>query len=449
MVAMVADPLRERARRHGTRRALVDRSAGFWISWFDLDGLAHAWARRFEAEGLRRGERVAVIEPAGIRFSSLLHACLRSAAAIVPISPRAPGTEVERVLADCRPRLLVRDGELERLPGPASGPPGDACVLYTSGTTGPAKGVRLTLANHAASARGCQQALGATEHDRWLLVLSPHHVGGLAILVRGVLGNQTVITLARFEEGPVLEAIEAERPTLLSVVPTMMARLLDAGGLEPLRRPRAILVGGAPAPAEQVRLWAESGLSVCPTYGLTETCSQVALAPPGRASELGGSAGLVCSHASITIAGGPSPAPGEILVSGPSVSPGYVSRSIEPALADGSFATGDLGRLEGGVLTVLGRRDDTIITGGENVRPEEVEAALRAHPAVADAAVAGRPDERWGEVVAAWVVAPGSSRAELEGWCRERLPSFKVPRRWQFVERVPRTEGGKLQRRLL
>jgi o-succinylbenzoate---CoA ligase len=443
MVLMVADPLRDLAARHGQRRGLVDRSAGFWATWFDLDGLAHAWAARFEALGLRQGERVAVIEPAGVRFAALLHACLRSGAALVPISPRAPEAEVERILADCRPALLVREGEVEALTGSAAGPVGDACVLYTSGTTGPPRGVRLTLANHVASALGCQRALGTTDHDRWLLCLSPHHVGGLAMFFRAVVCHQPLVTVERFEERAVLEAVQAERPTLLSVVPTMLTRLLDAGGADALRTPRAILVGGAPAPAEQVQRWAALGLNVCPTYGLTETCSQVAIVPPGRAAELGGSAGLVCPHASIAVE------EGEIVVSGRSVSPGYLGPSATPAPAGGSFRTGDLGRLEDGLLTVLGRRDDTIITGGENVRPEDVESVLLAHPAVTDVAVAGRPDELWGQVVAAWVVAGGTPQSELDRWCRDRLPAFKVPRRWSFVDRLPRTDGGKLLRRHL
>jgi o-succinylbenzoate---CoA ligase len=443
MVLMVADPLRDLAARHCQRRGLVDRSAGFWATWFDLDGLAHAWAARFEALGLRQGERVAVIEPAGVRFAALLHACLRSGAALVPISPRAPEAEVERILADCRPALLVREGEVEALTGSAAGPVGDACVLYTSGTTGPPRGVRLTLANHVASALGCQRALGTTDHDRWLLCLSPHHVGGLAMFFRAVVCHQPLVTVERFEERAVLEAVQAERPTLLSVVPTMLTRLLDAGGADALRTPRAILVGGAPAPAEQVQRWAALGLNVCPTYGLTETCSQVAIVPPGRAAELGGSAGLVCPHASIAVE------EGEIVVSGRSVSPGYLGPSATPAPAGGSFRTGDLGRLEDGLLTVLGRRDDTIITGGENVRPEDVESVLLAHPAVTDVAVAGRPDELWGQVVAAWVVAGGTPQSELDRWCRDRLPAFKVPRRWSFVDRLPRTDGGKLLRRHL
>ena len=435
------DPLREVARRHGPRRAVIDRGAGFWISWFDLDGLAQTWASRFERAGLSPGERVAVVEPAGVRFASLLHGCLRFGAALVPISPRAPAAEVDLLLEDCRPRLLVRDGEVEPLPDPAVGDPEDVCVLYTSGTSGPPKGVRLTLANQVASARGCAKGLEATEADRWLLCLGPHHVGGLGIFLRSVLCNQPVVALAGFEVAAVLEAIRAERPTLVSLVPTMLGRLLAAGGLDELRSLRAILVGGAPVPAETAREWSRLGLTVCPSYGLTETCSQVSIVPPGRAAELAGTAGLVGSQASIEIVNG------EIVVSGPAVFPGYLNPALVPGPSAGRFPTGDLGRLQGGVLTVLGRRDDTIITGGENVHPDQVEAVLREHPSVADAAVAGRPDPTWGQVVAAWVVAEGVTAADLDAWCRDRLAAFKVPRRWTFVDALPRSGGGKLRRR--
>ncbi|MBO0838757.1 MAG: AMP-binding protein [Actinobacteria bacterium] len=436
------DPLREVARRHGPRRAMLDRSAGFWVSWFDLDGLAHDWARRFRDLGLRPGQRVAAIEPAGVRLAALLHAGLRSGAALVPISPRAPAVEVDRVLADCRPRLLVRDGELEDLPDADTGDPADACVLYTSGTTGRPKGVRLTLDNHLASAAGCARALEATDADRWLLCLAPHHVGGLAILLRSAVCNQPVITLDRFEVAAVLEAIRSDRPSLVSLVPTMLTRLLEAGGLDDLRTLRAILVGGAPAGADQVREWARLGLQVCPSYGLTETCSQIAVVPPGRALELAGSSGLVGAQAAVEVE-----QDGEIVVSGPAVSPGYVNSRLPDGPLDGRFRTGDLGRLDGDLLTVLGRKDETVITGGENVHPAEVEAVLRSHPGVRDAAVAGRPDATWGQVLAAWVTAEGVEAAELETWCRERLAPAKIPRRWTFVAGLPRTEGGKLRRR--
>ncbi|PZR93616.1 MAG: 2-succinylbenzoate-CoA ligase [Candidatus Nephthysia bennettiae] len=452
MVSMVSDPLRELAVRQGPRRALFDRSAGFWVSWFDLDGLAHAWARRLGSAGVQPGDRVAVQEPAGVRFAALLHGCLRVGAALVPLSPRAIEPELRRVLDDSRPRLLVRDGEVEALEAPAPGDPGDACVVYTSGTTGNPKGVRLTFANHVASALGCAQMLGASDRDRWLLVLPPHHVAGLAVFMRSVISGQPMVTLDRFQEQPVLEALEIDRPTLVSLVPTMLVRLLGAGGLEQLRGPRAILLGGAPVSASQVVEWTELGLKVCPSYGLTESCSQVAVVPPGRALELAGTCGPVGPQASVEIlamdpSGGDGS--GEIVLSGPAVSPGYVNAGLSSAPSGGSFATGDLGRLEGGVLTVLGRSDDTIITGGEKVRPEEVQAVLEAHPGVREAAVAGRPDETWGEIVGAWVVADAAIETELDRWCRQRLPSHKVPRRWQFVPALPRSEGGKLLRRQL
>ena len=445
------DPLRATAGRHGARRALVDSSAGYLVSWFSLDDLADTWARRLVREGVQPGQRVAVSEAAGVRFAALLFACLRVGAAMVPLSPRSPAADVEAVLADARPRLLVEGGEVQPLPDPVTGPEGDLCVLYTSGTAGPPKGVRQTLANHVASAYGCRESLGADDRDRWLLVLAPHHVGGLSMFLRSAVCDQPLVTLARFDEAAVLEAMQREHPTLLSVVPVMLTRLLRAGGLEPLRRLRAVLVGGASAPADQVREWAAMGLQVCPTYGLTETSSQVATVPPGRASELAGTAGFGGRHARIEL--GPAPGfgdgLGEIIVSGPAVSPGYVDPDIVPAPHDGRFATGDLGRIDGGVLTVVGRRDDCIITGGENVQPDEVETVLRAHRAVGDAAVAGRPDPEWGEVVSAWVVGDESEQPALDRWCRERLPPHKVPRRWAFVPELPRTDGGKLVRRLL
>jgi acyl-CoA synthetase (AMP-forming)/AMP-acid ligase II len=138
---------------------------------------------------------------------------------------------------------------------------------------------------------------------------------------------------------------------------------------------------------------------------------------------------------------------GEIVVSGAAVSPGYVNPALRPAPSRGRFPTGDLGRLDRDLLTVMGRKDDTVITGGENVHPDEVEEVLRRHPRVRDAAVAGRRDPTWGEVVAAWVAADGVDAAELDAWCRERLAPAKVPRRWAMVDSLPRTDGGKLRRR--
>jgi O-succinylbenzoic acid--CoA ligase len=362
---------------------------------------------------------------------------------MVPLPMRTAQADLERTLADCRPAVFVRGGEARPLHDAGSGEEGDACVLYTSGTTGAPKGVRLTGGNLLASALGCQESLVSTPSDRWLLCLSPHHVGGLSILIRSAVSNQAVTSIPSFKEVTVLEALRRERCTLLSVVPTMLVRLLEAGGMEPLRSLRAILLGGAPAPADRIREWARMGLVVCPSYGLTESASQVATVPPGQALELAGTAGFVHAHAGIEIVGG------EIVVTGEVISPGYVSAAIASPPDGGRFITGDLGELtDTGALLVWGRRDDAIITGGENVYPEEVEAALREHPAVADAAVVGRADTTWGQLLTALVVLRRDvDEGELEAWTRARLPPWKVPRYYRRVERLPRSEGGKLLRR--
>ncbi|MBO0743967.1 MAG: AMP-binding protein [Candidatus Dormibacteraeota bacterium] len=452
------DLLQTAATRHAGRPAVVEADSRLRVNWFTLDDLTHTWLRRLRQEGVEAGHRVVVVEPAGVRFASLLFACLRLGAAMVPVSPRAPRVEHERVLADARPRAIVQDGAVVLRDGAARGDPDDAFVLYTSGTTGPPKGVRQTLANHLASLSGCQAALGTGDQDRWLLMLQPHHVGGLAMFLRAAAQAQPVIVVPRFEETAVLQALRQYRPTLVSAVPTMLTRLVAAGGTDLLRRLRVILLGGAPAPRGQLQQWLEAGLPISASYGLTETTSQITIVPPGRGLELLGTAGVVNTGAGIDILPRPDLAPaddpdpgsvGEIVVGGPVVSPGYVNPAIPDGPGGGRFRTGDLGRLHDGVLTVLGRIDDAIVTGGENVQPEEVEAVLRAHPSVVDAAVAGRPDHTWGELVTAWVVAGRVSDDELEAWCRDHLAPAKVPRRWRRVASIPRTEGGKLRRREL
>ena len=431
---MSSDPLAARARTSPRGLALVDRAgAGTRLSWSQLDAMAGLWAHRLTSAGVVRGERVAIAEPAGSRFAAILGACMRIGAVITPLPPRARDGERRRLIAQARPRAVIRHEEVELLEA-AVRAEGDLCLMHTSGTMGLPKQVRQTLANHQASARGLLESIGRRRGDSWLLMLSPHHVGGFAIFLRSFLHGQPVIALPAFDVGAVLSALEEERPTLVSAVPSMLARLIDAGGAEALRRPRAILVGGAPATTDQVRDWAEQGLNVCATYGMTETCSQVATVPPGRAIELLGTAGFVHSQARIRIDDG------VISVSGPVVSPSF----------GGSILTGDIGHFDDrGALVVTGRKDDVIITGGEKVHPAEVEEALRMHPAVREAAVVGRPDRIYGQVLEALIVGEGATGEELVSWSRERLPSFKVPRLVRFVDHLPRTEGGKLIRREL
>ncbi len=431
---MSSDPLAARARTNPKGLALVDRGeAPTRLTWAQLDAMAGLWAHRLSTAGIVRGDRVAVTDPAGARFAALLHACMRIGAVITPLPSRAVEAEREKLIAEARPRAVVRHGEVELLDGSARAE-GDLCLMFTSGTAGAPKPVRQTLANHRASARGCIESVGRHRGDSWLLMLAPHHVGGFAIFMRSVLHGQPVVSLPAFDTHAAIAALEAEKPTLVSAVPSMITRIVDAGGASELGRARAILVGGAPATEQQVRDWVRLGLNVCPTYGMTETCSQVATVPPGRALELIGTAGFVHSGATVTIDDD------VITVSGPVVSPSF----------DGRVVTGDLGHFDDrGALVVTGRRDDVIITGGEKVQPAEVEDVLRRHPAVRDVAVAGRSDRVYGQALEALIVGEGATPEEIVAWSRERLPSHQVPRRVRFVERLPRSDGGKLLRREL
>jgi O-succinylbenzoic acid--CoA ligase len=317
-------------------------------------------------------------------------------------------------------------------------------VLFTSGTTGAAKPVTLTYANHRASALATAWSLGVSPDDRWLCVLPLFHVGGLAILMRSAIYRTAAIIHPRFDPAATLESLESGEATLVSLVPTQLRRLLD-GGLGERETPalRAILLGGGPMPRELLADAVERGLPVHQSYGMTETASQVASLPATEALDGGPSAGrLLPGVAAIT-----DPASGEILLRGPMV-------SREALDADGWLHTGDRGRLdEDRLLQVEGRLDDVIVTGGENVAAAEVERALLEHPAVAEAAVVGEPDPDWGERVVAYVVpAPGAGPpedSELASHCRARIAPYKVPKAVHVVDALPLTALGKVERHAL
>jgi o-succinylbenzoate---CoA ligase len=219
-------------------------------------------------------------------------------------------------------------------------------------------------------------------------------------------------------------------------VATTLQRLLDAGLGDPPHLPVALL-GGGPAPAPLLERAAAAGVRVAQTYGMTETCSQAATSLPGEAE----TAGRPLAGARIAISDD-----GEILVAGPTVAPGALG-------PDGWVHTGDLGRLDDrGRLTVIGRKADTIVSGGENVAPAEVEAVLLAHPDVVDAAVYGRPDPQWGEAVVARLVLRDGAVLDLDAvraFCAGRLASFKAPKAVEIADSLPRTASGKLMRRAI
>jgi O-succinylbenzoic acid--CoA ligase len=380
---------------------------------------------RAAAAGLPRGARVGLALPPGEDFVVALHATLLAGALVVPMDPRL--TEAERPTVD----VLV-DAPLDgRAPvfAEAADPRAEhdldatAILAHTSGTTSAPKPIRLTYGNWLWSALGSAVALGVDPAERWLCTLPLSHVGGLSILLRSAIYGTTAIVHERFDTERVLAALRGRAgpmPTIVSLVPTTLARLLDAG----LERPPALrwaLLGGAPVSPALLGRAAAARVPVATTYGLTEACSQV--------TTLG--APLFCTDVRLA-------ADGEVLVSGPTVAPG----------AGPVLRTGDLGAWNAdGALHIAGRKADTIVTGGENVAPAEVEAVLESHPAVAEAAVHGREHPEWGEaVVATVVVRADASEADLRAHCAARLAPFKVPKAIRFADALPRTRSGKLVR---
>ncbi|MDP8937144.1 MAG: AMP-binding protein [Actinomycetota bacterium] len=356
--------------------------------------------------------RITTVRAAGPEAARAIVSSWDAGRAVLVLDPSAPEPEVERVLARVQPHT-----------GAA---PEVAAVVATSGTTGEPKGVELTWAGLRASAQAVSEVVGAGPGDRWLCCMPLHHVGGLAVLARSWLSGVPVTVLPRFDVGAVADA----DATLVSLVPTMARRLVGAG--VDLGRFRRVLVGGGPSeplPGPVTR-----------TYGLSETWGGVVHEGhplPGVEIDIG---------------------PGdEILVRGEVVMRGYRLAPEETAAAftgDGWLRTGDAGALDtGGRLHVVDRLRDLVITGGVNVSPTEVEQVLATHPAVADVCVAGAADPDWGERVVAYVVAHQGveppTLAALRGFAAERLSAAKLPRQVVVVDAVPRTAGGKPQRRRL
>ncbi|HVE67163.1 MAG TPA: AMP-binding protein [Solirubrobacteraceae bacterium] len=415
------------------------------LTYRDLLARADLGARRLAALGAGPGDRVALVLPPGIAFVEALHACWRLGAVVVPVdvrlgeSEQAAQTGGALVLSSAltgpgRTVALRDEHDLTAV----------AAVIHTSGSSGAPRPVELTFGNWLWSTLGSSVALGLDPAERWLSALPLSHVGGLSILVRSAIYGTTAIVHERFEADRVAAALRDA--TLVSLVPTMLGRVLEAlprqavavnpdigGQVQPLAL-RCALIGGGPVPPALLERARAAGLPLAQTYGLTEACSQVTTSEIGAPQTAGPP--LFCTR--VEIAPG-----GEILVRGPTVAPG----------AGDPLRTGDLGELDDvGNLVVTGRSADTIVTGGENVAPAEVEAVLEAHPAIAEAAVLGRPDPEWGEALAALVVMHEGMRADtrdLRAHCRARLAGYKVPKTFEPVPNLPRTPSGKLRRKAL
>lgn len=417
---------------------------GATMTYAELEAEATWVARRLAAHGVRRGSTAALTMHPRREQVVIAHALMKVGARMLPLSPRLTAAEREAIVAAEEPIVDLDDpGELTQneadLPLLGEHDMDDVCALVlTSGSSGLPKPVGLTYGNFLWNAVGSGFNIGVDPADRWLCCVPLSHVAGLGIVMRSVIYGTTAVVHDGFEVDRVATALAEERITVVSLVTTMLTRLLDAGA--DLSGPRAILVGGGPVPREPLEEAIAKGATVVQTYGLTETCSQVTTLAPADAKRKLGSAGrpLLTTHLRIR--------DGEILVQGPTIAPGRADEA-------GWLHTGDLGHIDDeGFLYVEDRIDDLIVSGGENVVPSEVEEVLLRHPAVADAAVVGREDPEWQQAVTAVVVLDADTEAtpdELRRHCAEHLAGFKVPRRVELAAALPRTPSGKLMRRAL
>jgi O-succinylbenzoic acid--CoA ligase len=454
---------------------------GRW-TYAALDAAVDAACARLAALGLRQGDRAALHGPNDGAAVILVHACARMGIVAAPLNTRLAPVEVGEQMRAARPALLICESPavaaaahpfVERCftradfdalaPAAFTAPPFDVerdqAIVFTSGSAGAPKGVRLTFANHLWSAVGSAARLGASPDDHWLSVLPLFHVGGLAVLFRAALFGFTVTLLPRFDPDDVGAAlVQTQLPvTLVSLVPTMLKRLLDQGW-QAAPALRCVLLGGAAADETLLARARATGVPVAATYGMTEAASQIATQtlrdahakPLSVGRPLAGTRVRICDEHGNDM---PACVVGEIVVSGQTVMPGYFENpeADARALRRGELCTGDLGyRDADGDLFVLQRRSDLIISGGENVYPAEVERVLRAHPSVADALVVGAPDAEWGQRVAALLVPHANATIDVDDvlrHARSQLAGYKLPRIVRVVHALPLLSNGKLDRK--
>ncbi len=359
----------------------------------------------------------------------------------VPIDPQLD-VGAAAALADSLGAHLGPPPPAERkiIADPDPDPRAPAYVVPTSGSSGAPRGVVLTWGNITAAARASQLHLGTRQSDVWLLVMPLHHVSGLAILWRAAHDGSQVVLQDGFDVAAVDAALE-EGVTWVSLVPTMLTRLLEAGS-GPWPSMRGVLVGGAATSGTLVARATAAGLPVLPTYGMTETTAQICTVRPGRMEAAVGTVGHPLPGVAVTVDAEPG-SPGVIQVSGPTVSPGYVDEPVR----EGPLVTNDIGYFDrAGRLVVLGRADDVVISGGENVYPLQVEAALLRRPGVTGAAVVGVADAEWGQRVVAVVSGDPVDQARLLAELSRELPRYAVPKRVVQVDEVPLLSNGKVDR---
>ncbi len=482
------------------RVAIDDR--GVVLRYRELDARAVALAGRLLAAGYGVGDRIATLTGNSADHVVLFFACAKAGLVLVPLSWRLSPREIAEQLQLADPALLLVEHEFDALaaaaaamlplpprtaaPGPSgverqvphptrrtAGTAVEAAVqrevrdddallmIFTSGTEGHSKAAILTHANCFWTNLSLSRTMELSSSDVVLAALPQFHVGGWNIQPLLAWWTGATVVLERtFDAGRVLQLIAERKVTTMMGVPAQYAMLAEHPDFASadLSRLQHAIVGGASMPAPLLRIWHKRGVALSQGYGLTEASPNVLCLPNEDAASMIGYAGKPYPHVSVAVADPATgeillgEATGELLVSGPGVFAGYFRNpeATAAALAGGWLRTGDLvERTADGFYRIVDRIKDLYISGGENVAPAQVEQTLLSHPAVAEAAVVGVPDERWGEMGLAYVVVrPGqiTDAEELAEHCKAQLAAFKVPGRFDFVPTLPRTALNKVAR---
>lgn len=427
----------------------------------EIEHRSNQMAECLVRRGLKAGDRLCVYLPNCLEMIELYLAAVKLGVIFVPINILYRDREISHILHDAEPAVFLREEDLPTLRAEASAMPGrrpgvaldgssPAGIIYTSGTTGTSKGAVLSHDNFAANAINLLTCWQITSSDRFLLGLPLFHVHGLGNgLHCWLMSGCLMRLLPRFEHGKAAAEFLDFRPTLFFGVPTIYVRLLDIPEAEARKIGgvmRLFVSGSAPLPAQVfAEFEAKFGHRILERYGMSETLMNIS--NPYIGERRPGTVGLPLPGVSVEIRDG------ELWLKGPNVFSGYWRRedATREAFEDGWFRTGDVAEVsDDGYYTLRGRKSDLIISGGFNIYPREIEEFLLEQEEVAEAAVAGVPDAVRGEVPVAYVVLRRPVAADvLAERCRASLASFKLPRRFVFVEKLPRNAMGKVQKRLL
>lgn len=503
-----ADLLTQRAHLTPTRTALLDIENGRRFTYAELNARANRAAQFMHEIGVRKGDRVSILAYNNIVYLDLLYGLAKIGAIFAPLNWRLTATELAYIVNDLEPKALLigpeyvdlarelremtrvehsltLDGALlenarpyaDVFRAPATEPtrpelhPDDPlCILYTSGTTGHPKGAMIPHRQVLWNCINTVISWGLTEHDVSPIFTPLFHTGGLFAFLTPLLYVGGRILLARgFDPEESLRTIEQEQCTVILGVPTLfqMWRESPAYPTADFSRVRFFINGGAACPVELMAAWRrEKGVVFRQGYGLTEVGPNCFSMTDEESEPKSGSVGKPIFHSQMRLVNPETGEevgvgePGELLIKGPHVTTGYWRNpeATAQSLVDGWFHTGDTARVdEDGFFSIIGRYKDMLKSGGENVYAAEVEAVMREHPAVAECALIGKPDEKWGEVGLMVVVlkkGETASEQELKDFCDGKLARFKIPKEFVFTDALPyspygKVEKGKLKERYL